>query len=92
MTQVRVNDTEIVSLASLPSAGYRWTVPQQDGVSVSHKFVPLNESTHVVGSGGFDVFSLKFYAPGVYELVFSYGRCWEDAPQEEKRFVYAVSE
>ncbi|KAL0480711.1 hypothetical protein AKO1_006985 [Acrasis kona] len=86
---VNVNTVKIVKLDNNPTTGYEWIVKSSndDVVTVTHKgYTPQGS---MVGSGGYDTFSIKGRKPGNASVSFEYKRSWENDAVERK--VYSVS-
>ena len=80
------DDGCIVSLRGNPTTGYGWTCEAPEGVDVESSYVPDIASGDICGSGGTFVFRIHSDTPGTYDLTFSYGRSWEDAPIDVRTY------
>ena len=93
-TPINVNTAETfaISLKSIPSSGYSWTVDYDSNMIEILK--PQRFVTHspTIGGGGEEIFEFQMKQSGDTEIKLNYQRKWEAVPRETKIFRVHASE
>lgn len=92
-----IHDTCTLTFKGNPTTGYEWTcsVPEDSVVELIGKdYIPDVKSDQVMisGSGGVYSFTFKAVREGLTEVLFSYGRQWDEEPARTQTYIMTVAE
>jgi inhibitor of cysteine peptidase len=90
--EVRAGDTFEIALESVPATGYTW---QEEHASSLLELLRANDfraASDAVGAGGKEAFEFQALAPGETEIRFQYGRPWDEAAADERRYRVRISD
>lgn len=92
---VRPKDTCTLTFRGNPTTGYGWTHTFIDGDAVELVESTYTPDTHadsgmIAGSGGVYGYTFKAVKEGSAEVLFSYGRAWEEAPAKTVSYIMTV--
>jgi predicted secreted protein len=83
IVKIRAGQTEIISLPSNPTTGYKWHM-QSCSAPLKCRELPLKRTLGGIGAGGWQRFEIGSEEKGEYEISFILKRHWEGEPKETR--------
>jgi len=76
----------IISLASIPSAGYTWNAQYDENILELTKPKETARLTDAIGGGVEELFTFRAKKKGGTEAIMTYKRGWEKTPEKTMQF------
>jgi predicted secreted protein len=89
--KAKLNQSFIIALDSLPTAGYKWKVEHDSGFLRLDNELYMTSNPEAIGGGSTEVFAFTPQRPGETEVIAIYKRPWEKDVINKRIFRIQIS-